>query len=108
MQSQEQRGGLAFSKQGKSRFSEDQLHVIAQVNSLCSERRLTATKVSATPTQLEALQRFAASHGRYWKCRLLGAWMRGTDERLPDGGTLRQVRNDLGPVWLRSFTPAKA
>lgn len=57
----------------------------------------------ATPQQLEALQRFAERHGRTWKCRLVGAWMNGTDDRLPDGGLLRQVRNQLGVQWLRGF-----
>lgn len=107
MRTQEQRSGLTLSKQGKSRFSEDQLQIITQVEGLRTKRPLTAAKVDATPTQLEALQRFAAIHGRYWKCRLLEAWMKGSEVRLPDGGTLRQVRNDLGPLWLQAFTLAK-
>lgn len=59
--------------------------------------------VSATPQQLDALQRFAAKHGRTWKCRLVEAWMQGNDDRLTDGGLLRQVRNQLGTKWLRDF-----
>lgn len=59
--------------------------------------------LSATPQQVDALQRFAAKHGRTWKCRLVEAWMRGNDDRLPDGGLLRQVRNQLGTKWLRDF-----
>ncbi|MBV7542166.1 hypothetical protein [Acidovorax sp. sic0104] len=57
----------------------------------------------ATPEQLEALKRFAARHGRTWKCRLMEAWIRGTDDRMPDGWLLRQVRNQLGSHWLRRF-----
>lgn len=59
--------------------------------------------VSATPQQLDALHRFAVKHGRTWKCRLVEAWMQGNDDRLPDGGLLRQVRNQLGTKWLRDF-----
>ena len=50
-----------------------------------------------TKDQVKALQDFANQHGRYWKRKLLGLWVRGEDR-----GLLRQVRNDFGPVWLRT------
>lgn len=56
-----------------------------------------------TEPQMEAIKRFAETHGRTWKSRLIDAWISGRDARLPDGGLLRQVRNQLGPQWLRGF-----
>lgn len=58
----------------------------------------------ATEDQLAALTRFASKNGRYWKCKLVNAWLSGADERLPDGGLLRQVRNELGIQWLRDMS----
>lgn len=55
---------------------------------------------TCSPDQAQAILRFAASNGRHWKSKLLSAWTSGRDERLPDSGLLRQVRNELGPVWL--------
>jgi len=54
-----------------------------------------------TDEQIEALQRFANTHGRTWKSKLVDAWISGRDEHMPDGGLLRQVRNQLGPCWLK-------
>jgi hypothetical protein len=56
--------------------------------------------------QQQALQQFAAANGRYWKSKLKAAWYNGTDASLPNGGLLRQVRNELGPLWLASFRPS--
>ncbi len=50
-----------------------------------------------TDEQEKALQKFANLHGRFWKRKLLTLWVRGEDR-----GLLRQVRNDFGPVWLRT------
>ena len=52
--------------------------------------------------QLAALQRYATAKGRFWKAALHDAWFSGADEREPDSHLLRQVRNQFGPVWLRS------
>lgn len=57
-----------------------------------------------TKDQLGALKRFASQHGRTWKSKLVDAWISGKDDHLPDGGLLRQVRNELGPQWLRNAT----
>ena len=53
-----------------------------------------------TNEQYQALQSFADAHGRYWRSDLRAAWANGKDERLPDAGLLRQVRNCLGVNWL--------
>lgn len=53
--------------------------------------------------QEEVLRRFAEKHGRTWKSRLMNSWLKGTDDRLADGGVLRQIRNELGSQWLRSY-----
>lgn len=50
-----------------------------------------------TDEQEKALQEFANLHGRFWKLKLMNLWIRGEDK-----GLLRQVRNDYGPVWLRT------
>lgn len=47
--------------------------------------------------QVRALQDFANANGHYWKNKLIQLWNRGQD-----GGLLRQVRNEFGPVWLRT------
>ncbi|WP_036993412.1 hypothetical protein [Metapseudomonas furukawaii] len=56
-----------------------------------------------TPAQLDAVARFAKGSGRNWKAKLANHWAMGTDETLPDGALLRQLRNGAGPLWLRSF-----
>lgn len=56
-----------------------------------------------TAEQIQALQAFAAKHGRSWKSKLRSAWASGRDERLPNGALLRQIRNTLGPVGLAKF-----
>lgn len=59
-------------------------------------------KKQPTPGQIEALKRFAETHGRTWKSKLVNTWISGRDERIPDAALLRQVRNQLGPQWLRT------
>lgn len=54
-----------------------------------------------TPDQARAVLKFAKAEGRYWKTYLQNAWISGRDERMQDGGYLRQVRNDFGPSWLK-------
>ena len=54
-----------------------------------------------TPQQLDALRRFRDKHGRTWKAKLKNMWEFGHDTRQPDGGLLRQIRNEVGPVALK-------
>jgi hypothetical protein len=59
-----------------------------------------------TPDQLAALAAYSAQHGRCWKAKLCADWHSGRDEKFP---LLRQVRNDFGPRWLKTFpTPTKS
>lgn len=59
-----------------------------------------------TPDQLKALRYAAGIGGRYWKVVLQMSWYRGDEETHygpTHGPVLRQVRNELGPKWLRKF-----
>lgn len=56
-----------------------------------------------TPIQICALRFFAAQNGRFWKSRLRNMWWKGTDDQNVNGYLLRQIRNELGPVWLEKF-----
>lgn len=51
--------------------------------------------------QRDALIEFRRQHGRQWKQALLAGW-----ERAAYPGPLQQIRNQLGPAWLNSVTPA--
>lgn len=56
--------------------------------------------------QLAAVRRFAASQGHTWKQALRDAWMRGyypVGTQGDDSGYLQQLRNTLGPSWLKTF-----
>ncbi len=53
-----------------------------------------------TAEQIQALQSFAARHGRAWKSKLAVMWATGRDDYEPQGGILRSIRNGLGPTWL--------
>ena len=53
-----------------------------------------------TAEQLMAVYNFAAAYGDGWIDALARAWKNGTDESLPGGHLLRQVRNQFGPRWL--------
>ena len=60
-----------------------------------------------TPTkeQARALVRFAGRNGRHWKSKLRNSWLKdlrpcGSDQAREDNATLRQVRNECGPMWL--------
>jgi hypothetical protein len=69
--------------------------------------RLNPTpKLSAE--QLNALQQFAATHGRNWKSELHSMWIDGRDACQPNGSILRQIRNWFGPTWLQRFSIKKA
>jgi hypothetical protein len=65
------------------------------------------TKKQPTPEQLQALQAFAKRHGFTWKHKLSTYWITGQDANEPDGGLLRQVRNEFGPSWLTRFSLPK-
>lgn len=60
-----------------------------------------------TPTkeQARAVARFAERNGRHWKSKLRNSWLKdlrpcGSDQARADNATLRQVRNECGPMWL--------
>lgn len=52
------------------------------------------------PDARAALIEFRDANGRYWKAKLMQHWYMGTDDRLPNGGHLRHIRNNFGPSWL--------
>ncbi|AUX79315.1 hypothetical protein [Sinorhizobium fredii] len=54
-----------------------------------------------TAEQEQALQAYAAKHGRRWKSVLNHVWMGGPPH--DDTGTLRGLRNSHGPTWLQSY-----
>lgn len=55
-----------------------------------------------TAEQLDALTRYAAKHGRFWKSKLRRAWMGGPP--YDDTGPLRELRNTHGHYWLKDFS----
>jgi hypothetical protein len=55
-----------------------------------------------TETQLAALRAYAARGGRYWKSRLIQAWLNGA-LRGDDAPALQEIRNTRGPAWLLKF-----
>lgn len=59
-----------------------------------------------TPTtqQIEALEQFAAIHGRNWKTVLGNAWMNGNYNGFEKDWLLQQVRNTFGPSWLAKLS----
>jgi hypothetical protein len=67
---------------------------------------LAPEQVELTPEQSAALNRVAAQYGRNWKSKLRLMWMNGRDALRPDGGYLRQVRNQQPPSFLDKYKPA--
>lgn len=65
--------------------------------------RRTPSLDDVTPDQREALINFRTKNGPDWRAKLNDHWFRGTDDRQPDGGLLRQVRNQRGPSWLHNL-----
>ena len=59
--------------------------------------------MSANEIQLAAIRYFAARYGRHWKSRLNSMWWSGSDASEVNGAVLRQIRNELGPVWLSKY-----
>jgi hypothetical protein len=57
-------------------------------------------KLTLTPAQLEALCKWASTHGRTWKSSLRTAWMTGNYDGFEGACYLQQIRNTFGPSWL--------
>ncbi|WP_018240814.1 hypothetical protein [Ensifer sp. BR816] len=87
---------------------------VAELNRLIAEKAATvaAGKTTAprprweklppvTAEEEQALEAYAARHGRYWKSVLNRVWMGGPPH--DDAGTLRRLRNSHGPTWLQSY-----
>ncbi|MGD9481091.1 hypothetical protein [Shinella sp. G-2] len=88
---------------------------VAELNRLIAEKEATPVAASngtatrhkrerlppLTEGEEEALQAYAAKHGRRWKSVLNHVWMGGAP--YDDGGTLRRLRNSHGPSWLHSY-----
>lgn len=59
------------------------------------------------PEELEALQAFAAKHGKKWKEKLsMVYWYNGRIFRSNDGKeypVLQRMRNEFGPSWLDGY-----
>lgn len=53
--------------------------------------------------QKAALRRFRETHGRTWKDTLRSMWSSGKDVTQPEGGLLRQIRNNYGPSRLEKL-----
>lgn len=60
-----------------------------------------------TPEQAQALAKFRDDHGRYWKRDLWEHWATGDYRGVEGAGLLQQVRNTLGPKWLRRVSVAE-
>jgi len=60
-----------------------------------------------TQEQLDAVNRYARQHGRYWKQALRLDWERAqypsVDDRTNDSAHLQELRNYFGPSWLIRF-----
>ncbi|MET3778095.1 hypothetical protein ABID20_003682 [Rhizobium alvei] len=54
-----------------------------------------------TEGEVDALQDYAARHGRSWKRILNDAWMGEAPHDV--GGILRRLRNTHGPTWLDRY-----
>ncbi|CAK7261858.1 MULTISPECIES: hypothetical protein [unclassified Shinella] len=54
-----------------------------------------------TEEEVNALQHYAARHGRSWKRILNNAWMGEAPH--DDVGILRRLRNTHGPTWLDRY-----
>ncbi|MET3757087.1 MULTISPECIES: hypothetical protein [Rhizobium] len=91
---------------------------VAELNRLIAEREAVSARPSnaprAKPAKLpplsaeeeQALQAYAAEHGRRWKNILNRVWMGEAPH--DDAGTLRRLRNSHGPSWLQSYRLPRA
>jgi hypothetical protein len=69
------------------------------------QKQTTSQKFDLTTEQQNALNNFAAKHGRTWRSKLRSMWFSGADANQPDGAYLRQVRNQQPPAFLDAFKP---
>lgn len=65
------------------------------VDTAAAAKTLAAAELGIELEELEALQAWKASHGRFWRNELLAAW-----ERSAAGPALQRLRNRMGPAWL--------
>ncbi|MGN7755556.1 hypothetical protein [Sinorhizobium sp. 22678] len=120
----ERRAGIGSSPQERTAFWIRFHHLesaeclkagVAELNRLIAEMAATpvvANKIATTRPKRErlppltaeeeqALQAYAAKHGRRWKWVLNHVWMGGAP--YDDGATLRRLRNSHGPSWLHTY-----
>ncbi|QWW77517.1 MULTISPECIES: SANT/Myb-like DNA-binding domain-containing protein [Hyphomicrobiales] len=120
----ERRAGIGSSSQERTAFWIRFHHLegaeclkagVAELNRLIAEKAATpvvASKIATTRPKRErlpplteeeeqALQAYAAKHGRRWKSVLNHVWMGGAP--YDDGGALRRLRNSHGPSWLHAY-----
>jgi len=69
------------------------------------QEQATSQKFELTAEQQQALNNFAAKHGRTWRSKLRAMWFSGQDAVQPDGAYLRQVRNQQPPAFLDAYKP---
>lgn len=69
------------------------------------QQQATSKKFDMTNEQRQALDSFAQKHGRTWRAKLRSMWFSGQDANQPDGGYLRQVRNQQPPSFLNAYKP---
>jgi len=69
------------------------------------QEKTMSTKFDVTAEQKQALNNFAAKHGRTWRAKLRSMWFNGKDASQPDGAYLRQVRNQQPASFLASYKP---
>ncbi|WP_234913187.1 hypothetical protein [Rhizobium giardinii] len=91
---QRRRGGAEPTDRGKEATS-----VAAGKGAAARAKRERLPRLTAAEEQ--ALQAYAAKHGRRWKSVLNHVWMGGQPH--DDGATLRRQRNARGPTWLQSY-----
>lgn len=69
------------------------------------QEQTMSNKFELTAEQKQALDNFAAKHGRTWRSKLRSMWFNGQDASQPDGAYLRQVRNQQPPAFLDAYKP---
>jgi hypothetical protein len=69
------------------------------------QKQTTSQKFDLTTEQQNALNNFAAKHGRTWRSKLRSMWFSGEDANQPNGAYLRQVRNQQPPTFLSAYKP---
>lgn len=71
-------------------------------------RKAQAQAQAPEPAQALAALRFSMDHGKNWKYKLRQLWLDGNYRAYgvsqDDCALLQQLRNQLGPMWLRNVT----